>query len=155
MFFSSVSPPPGASSVRTRRFTPVFPPTEASTIDSSVVGHWMTGTPRRYDAAAYPATSPTIPPPIARTGSRRSRPAPAIAPSSSPRVSSDFVRSVACTRCVLTLYPAPAKASRTGRTNASGTPSSIAANRRPGAAPSTDAASRANPAATPAPTRTG
>src|SRR5437899_93236 len=62
MFF--LRPSPGSE-----RLTPVFPPTAASTIASSVVGHWITGTPRLYTAAAKPARAPTIPPPIATTGS--------------------------------------------------------------------------------------
>lgn len=44
---------------------PVFPPTLASTMASSVVGTWIKGTPRMYVAATKPARSPTTPPPSA------------------------------------------------------------------------------------------
>ena len=43
--------------------TPVFPPTAASSMASSVVGTWSQGTPRRYVAATKPARSPVTPPP--------------------------------------------------------------------------------------------
>mmetsp|Transcript_2777 Transcript_2777/g.6690 ORF Transcript_2777/g.6690 Transcript_2777/m.6690 type:complete len:244 (+) Transcript_2777:2189-2920(+) len=46
-------------------FTPVFPPTELSTIAITVVGAWMKPTPRWKDAAAYPVMSPITPPPNA------------------------------------------------------------------------------------------
>ena len=48
-------------------FTPVLPPTLASTIASSVVGTCTNGTPRRRVAATNPAMSPMTPPPRAMT----------------------------------------------------------------------------------------
>ena len=54
------------------RSTPVLPPIDESIWATSVVGTWMTGTPRRYVAARNPAASPSAPPPIATSGSPRS-----------------------------------------------------------------------------------
>ena len=56
------------------RFTPVLPPTDESIWASKVVGIWIKETPRKYIAAAKPATSPTTPPPNATTASFRSSP---------------------------------------------------------------------------------
>ena len=44
-------------------FTPVFPPTAASTIANKVVGICTTPTPRSQVAATNPARSVTVPPP--------------------------------------------------------------------------------------------
>mmetsp|Transcript_24733 Transcript_24733/g.69237 ORF Transcript_24733/g.69237 Transcript_24733/m.69237 type:complete len:319 (-) Transcript_24733:270-1226(-) len=46
-------------------FSPVFPPTLASTIPSSVVGIWTKAIPRRKVEATKPDRSPTTPPPSA------------------------------------------------------------------------------------------
>ena len=56
------------------RFTPVFPPIEASTWASSVVGTWSTGIPRMKMAARKPAMSLTMPPPKAIAALERSPP---------------------------------------------------------------------------------
>ena len=57
-------------------FTPVLPPTEASTCASSVVGTCTKATPRWKVAAAKPARSPMTPPPSAiRVVVRLCRPA--------------------------------------------------------------------------------
>ena len=62
---------------------PVFPPTAASTIASSVVGTWTTRTPRSQVAATNPARSVTVPPPTPTTASVRVNPACPSAPQSS------------------------------------------------------------------------
>ena len=54
--------------------TPVFPPTEASTIASREVGTWRKGMPRRNVAATNPARSPTTPPPTATMAPSRPKP---------------------------------------------------------------------------------
>ena len=54
--------------------TPVFPPTAASTIASSVVGTWTTRTPRIQVAATKPARSVAAPPPSEMTTSERVSP---------------------------------------------------------------------------------
>jgi len=45
-----------------------------STMARSVVGRWITGTPRMYSAATKPAKSPVTPPPTATTADLRDRP---------------------------------------------------------------------------------
>ena len=60
--------------------TAVLPPTDESTIDSSVVGTCTQSTPRIQQAAANPARSPTTPPPSATT--QASRVAPRVASAS-------------------------------------------------------------------------
>ena len=66
----SQTTPDGCQNAPTRflpsgRLTPVLPPIAASTMPSSVVATWTTGTPRCHVAAANPATSVTMPPPTA------------------------------------------------------------------------------------------
>ncbi len=56
------------------RFTPVFPPTAASTWARSDVATFTYAVPRWYVAAANPATSVTRPPPTATTTSLRASP---------------------------------------------------------------------------------
>jgi len=63
------------------RLTPVLPPTEESTIASSVVGIWMKSMPRIQQAALKPARSPTTPPPSAITQASRVAPSSASAAS--------------------------------------------------------------------------
>ena len=55
--------------------TPVFPPTEASTIPASVVGIAIQSTPRNHVALQKPATSVIVPPPMPTTTSDRVKPA--------------------------------------------------------------------------------
>ena len=52
-------------------FTPVLPPTAASTMPSTVVGTCTTATPRSHVAATKPARSVTAPPPKPTTASVR------------------------------------------------------------------------------------
>jgi hypothetical protein len=72
------------------RSTAVLPPTEESTIASSVVGNCTKRTPRIQQAAAKPARSPTTPPPSASTVTSRLAPASASACIASPKRASDF-----------------------------------------------------------------
>src|SRR5215212_2809316 len=53
---------------------PVLPPSDASTIESNVVGTQTQGIPRMYVDAANPAISPITPPPRAMTVLLRSKP---------------------------------------------------------------------------------
>ena len=57
------------------RFTAVFPPMEASTWASTVVGICTNSIPRMSSEASSPPTSPTIPPPSATITALRSAPA--------------------------------------------------------------------------------
>ena len=54
--------------------TPVFPPIEASSMASRVVGTTTSGTPRMKVAATNPPRSPTMPPPSAKTTESRPNP---------------------------------------------------------------------------------
>ena len=54
---------------------PVFPPIAASTIPATVVGMAIQSMPRNQDAAAKPAKSVIVPPPIPTTASDRVNPA--------------------------------------------------------------------------------
>src|ERR1035441_7868633 len=56
------------------RLTPVFPPIDASTWASTVVGICTNSTPRIYSEANKPLTSPTTPPPRAMITALRSAP---------------------------------------------------------------------------------
>ena len=67
------------------RLMPVFPPTAASTMPSTVVGMLMKSTPRSQLAATNPARSVAVPPPSPTTRSLRVNPAAA---SSSQHLSS-------------------------------------------------------------------
>src|SRR3546814_8661189 len=67
------------------RSTAVLPPTEESTIASSVVGGCTQSMPRIQHAAAKPARSPTTPPPSAYTQASRVAPSAASASMASPR----------------------------------------------------------------------
>ncbi len=58
-----------------RVFTPVLPPTAASTMPSRVVGTCTTLTPRSQVAATKPPTSVVAPPPKVTTASERVKPA--------------------------------------------------------------------------------
>ena len=64
------------------RSTATLPPMAASDWASQVVGTSMSGTPRRYSAAAVPTRSPVVPPPTAIQASPRSARMPAAASSS-------------------------------------------------------------------------
>ncbi len=90
------------------RFTPVLPPTDESTIESSVVGACTSVTPRMYVEAANPARSPTTPPPSATTAQSRPSESCAMASHISLATSTDFVSSPAGTTMSDTRKPAAA-----------------------------------------------
>ena len=86
--------------------TAVLPPTEESTIASSVVGSCTKRTPRIQQAETKPARSPTTPPPSASTVTSRLAPASARACMASPKRYRVFSCSPAGMTKVLTCLPA-------------------------------------------------
>ena len=92
---------------------PVFPPTAASTIASSVVGTWTTRTPRSHVAATKPARSVTVPPPTPTTASVRVNPAWPSAPQSSAATAALLASSASGTSARYASRPAARAASAT------------------------------------------
>ena len=95
-------------------FTPVLPPTAASTIASSVVGTCTTRTPRSQVAATNPPRSVVAPPPTVTIASERVKPA---SPSSSQQTAATdtvLARSPSGTGSASTSKE-PARRSSTGR----------------------------------------
>ena len=93
----------------TGRSTPVLPPTLASTWESSVVGTWRKGMPRRKVAAAKPPMSPVTPPPRVTMKSVRVKPCRARALYISSTVDSCLEASPAGNTKVETAKPAFSK----------------------------------------------
>jgi hypothetical protein len=88
----------------------VLPPTAASTMPSSVVGTWTTGTPRSQVAAANPARSVTAPPPMLTTQSVLVTLAPASQDHSRASSAAFFAPSPDGTPVTATWYPASSRA---------------------------------------------
>ena len=106
------------------RSTPVLPPMDESTCATSVVGTWIQGTPRRYVAARKPAGSPSAPPPIATSGSRRSTRSRASSRAASPITASSLAASPAGSMTCSTGQPSARSPSATPAPNAAHAPGS-------------------------------
>ena len=94
-----------------RVFTPVLPPTAASTIASRVVGTCTTRTPRSHVAATKPPRSVVAPPPNVTIASERVKPASPRASQHAAATSIPLARSPSGIGSTVTSYAVPSAAS--------------------------------------------